>query len=162
MGQVYQIYDHLNFAHRPYGEVIREDLWQPLPTVAELVGQKDAEDQASEESDSTEPLPNEVRIVHDDSTNRLRAQGNDGVHGTHWVRFPDELRVEGAVYEVGSLEYQARGYYTVRGYIKPKRITEGLEKPSITDVVAQAYQNFQDKQGRAPSIEELMDDLVDN
>lgn len=52
-----------------------------------------------------------------DSGGRLRVQGDDGVHGTAWVRFPNSLRSKvGQKYKVDQLKWNGKNY-TTGGYI---------------------------------------------
>ena len=56
-----------------------------------------------------------VEVV--ESGGRLRVQGDDGVHGTAWVRFPNNLRTKaGRKYKVDQLKWNGKNY-TIGGYI---------------------------------------------
>lgn len=56
-----------------------------------------------------------VEVVESDG--RLRVQGDDGVHGLAWVRFPNNLRTKaGRKYKVDRLRWNGKNY-TISGYI---------------------------------------------
>ena len=56
-----------------------------------------------------------VEVV--ESGGRLRVQGDDGVHGPAWVRFPNNLRTKaGRKYKVDQLKWNGKNY-TIGGYI---------------------------------------------
>lgn len=56
-----------------------------------------------------------VEVVESDG--RLRVQGDDGVHGLAWVRFPNNLRTKsGRKYKVDRLKWNGKNY-TIGGYI---------------------------------------------
>jgi hypothetical protein len=60
-----------------------------------------------------------VTIVFDYEKHKLRATGNDGVHGEHWVQFPNHLRNrEGEQYYVDTLYWTGK-FYRVSGDIEP-------------------------------------------
>ena len=60
-----------------------------------------------------------VTIVFDYEKHKLRATGNDGVHGEHWVQFPNHLRNrEGEQYYVETLYWTGK-FYRVSGDIEP-------------------------------------------
>lgn len=62
---------------------------------------------------------NIVTIVFDYEKHKLRATGNDGVHGEHWVQFPNHLRNrEGEQYYVETLYWTGK-FYRVSGDIEP-------------------------------------------
>lgn len=59
-------------------------------------------------------MKNIVTIVFDHSKNKLRAQAEDG----GWVRFPNDLRIEGNVYAVEELSKGRSGSWIAKGDIQ--------------------------------------------
>lgn len=80
----------------------------------------------SQQTNNTQTLSNTqsnpqniVTIVFDYEKHKLRATGNDGVHGEHWVQFPNHLRNrEGEQYYVETLYWTGK-FYRVSGDIEP-------------------------------------------
>lgn len=66
-----------------------------------------------------EPTEYIVTIVYDELHDKLRAQANDGKHGTKWVQFPRHLkRNEGQQYKVDQLIYVSENdFYKISGSI---------------------------------------------
>lgn len=82
------------------------------------------DDKSTAKTDTATDSDNEV-VESDDgfivevveSGGRLRVQGDDGVHGTAWVRFPNNLRTKaGRKYKVDQLKWNGKNY-TIGGYI---------------------------------------------
>lgn len=152
-----------------------DSIISPLPTIneeppAEQEAPADAEGELNQTpaNANNEIGVNEVRIVFDSEKGKLRAKGNDGEHGELWVRFPENLRIEGATYEVGGLDYaegsNGNGFYKVRGYIERTDVTESLNEAAqpFEKVVVDAYNHFVSGLGRIPTVSEVLEDIADN
>lgn len=76
-----------------------------------------ATDTAKETSNETVESDDGFIVEVVESGGRLRVQGDDGVHGTAWVRFPNNLRTKaGRKYKVDQLKWNGKNY-TIDGYI---------------------------------------------
>lgn len=82
------------------------------------------DDKSTVKTDTSTTVDNEA-VESDDgfivevveSGGRLRVQGDDGVHGPAWVRFPNNLRTKaGRKYKVDQLKWNGKNY-TIGGYI---------------------------------------------
>ena len=141
-------------------------LEEPAPQQAEPA----EEVQPTAEINIDEPLPaNEVHIIFDEGTRKFRALGNDGTHGNLWVRFPTDLREEGAIYTVGRLDYaegsNGTGFYKVGGFIRRANATDECLNEALHDlthVVKDSYRHFVNGLGKTPTVDDIFTDINHN
>ena len=170
MNTLYNTRYYYNFDRLPTGASLA-----PLPSLQEEPEeQPEAETEPQPAEAQTAAIPaNEVHILFDPLKQKLRAKGNDGQHGELWTRFPTNLRIEGAKYQVGSLDYctgkYGGSYYTPHGFIR--RIDQANESlteaqapthPTFKERITETYNHFVESSKRTPTASEILEDLMDN